>query len=35
MLDRQVKALAEAFKRDGGFMERLYRHHMLGRKGKV
>lgn len=32
MLDRQVKALAEAFERDGGFTERLYRHRTQRRK---
>lgn len=32
LLDRQIAAQAEAFKRDGGFTERLYRNRMRARR---
>lgn len=34
LLDRQVKALADAFEREGGFTERLYRRRMQRRASK-
>ena len=34
LLDRQIKAQAEAFQNEGGFTERLYRTRINGRNGQ-